>query len=104
MNRHFLSFAAGLRAGVTGVLASVAAGPAIGCGAAVASLVATGSEVRDGALVKRPGFSTGAGLSGLFAAAAIGIFVITQAVEAQASPLRPSGTQAVMCHKGSTCQ
>lgn len=84
MNQLFISFAAGFRAGVTGLLATGVGGPGLGMGVAIGSLAATATETNQGALVRRPGFSPGAGLTGLFTAVALGGYVFTAILDSQA--------------------
>lgn len=81
MSQTFISFSAGFRAGVNGLLATAVGGPGLGMGVAVCSLAATSTDVHQGALVRRPGFSVGAGLTGLFTAAALGVAVLTSALD-----------------------
>ncbi|MCM2343835.1 MAG: hypothetical protein NDJ24_04685 [Alphaproteobacteria bacterium] len=83
MNQLFISFAAGFRAGVTGLLATGVGGPGLGMGVAIGSLAATATETNQGALVRRPGFSPGAGLTGLFTAVALGGYVFTAILDSQ---------------------
>lgn len=71
MDHRVISFVAGFRAGAIGAVTGALLGPALGVGVAGLLMAVSATKSEDGVLRHRRTFSTGAGLTGLFAAVAL---------------------------------